>query len=41
MRDEDRQAAFAAGFQLHLSTPVDPDDLVRKVNSLLKERPAR
>lgn len=41
VRDGDRQSAFAAGFQLHLPKPVDPDELVRKVSSLLKAGPVR
>jgi signal transduction histidine kinase/ActR/RegA family two-component response regulator len=33
-RDEDRQQALQAGFQLHLSKPIDPQLLVRAVASL-------
>jgi CheY-like chemotaxis protein len=33
-RDEDRRAALAAGFQLHLPKPVDADSLVSAVASL-------
>jgi signal transduction histidine kinase/ActR/RegA family two-component response regulator len=37
-RDEDRQQALQAGFQLHLSKPIDPQLLVRTVASLGKQR---
>ena len=37
-RDEDRQQAFDAGFQLHLAKPIDPDALVAAVASLGKLR---
>jgi signal transduction histidine kinase len=33
-RAEDRIQAFAAGFQMHLAKPVDPDELVAVVTSL-------
>jgi len=33
-RDEDRQQALQAGFQLHLSKPIDPESLVHAVASL-------
>jgi CheY-like chemotaxis protein len=33
-RDEDRQQALRAGFQLHLSKPVDPRSLVEAVANL-------
>jgi len=33
-RDEDRQRALQAGFQLHLSKPVDPRSLIEAVASL-------
>jgi CheY-like chemotaxis protein len=35
-RDEDRQHALQAGFQLHLSKPIDPDLLVDAVAQLGK-----
>ncbi len=35
-RDEDRQQALDAGFQLHLSKPIDADSLVAAVASLGK-----
>jgi CheY-like chemotaxis protein len=38
-RTEDRVKAINAGFQLHLSKPVEPVELVAMVNSLVK-RPA-
>jgi CheY-like chemotaxis protein len=38
-RTEDRVKAINAGFQLHLSKPVEPLELVAMVNSLVK-RPA-
>jgi signal transduction histidine kinase/ActR/RegA family two-component response regulator len=40
-RDEDRQQALQAGFQLHLSKPIDPQLLVRAVASLGKQHPHR
>lgn len=33
-RSEDRMRALAAGFQLHLSKPVDPSELIVVLNSL-------
>ena len=30
-RSQDRERALAAGFQLHLAKPVEPDDLVLAV----------
>ncbi len=35
---EDRHRALAAGYQVHLQKPVDPDDLVRAVLSLANRR---
>ena len=35
-RDEDRQQALDAGFQLHLAKPIDADSLVAAVASLGK-----
>ncbi|WP_414582760.1 hypothetical protein [Scytonema sp. PCC 10023] len=33
-KEEDQQEATAAGFQRHLSKPVNPDDLIEVVASL-------
>jgi CheY-like chemotaxis protein len=33
-RDEDRAATRLAGFQAHLSKPIEPDELVRTVLEL-------
>ena len=35
-RDEDRQQAFNAGFQLHLAKPIDPAALIAAVTSLAR-----
>jgi hypothetical protein len=35
-RDEDRQQALDAGFQLHLAKPIDADSLVAAVATLGK-----
>lgn len=35
-RKEDRARALEAGFQLHLSKPVDPGELVAMVQSLVR-----
>ena len=40
-RTEDRVKAINAGFQLHLSKPVEPVELVAMVNSLVKRPAAR
>ena len=32
----DQQKALAAGFQLHLPKPVDPDELVKAIAQLLR-----
>ncbi|MFN2433589.1 MAG: hypothetical protein ABR599_12390 [Gemmatimonadota bacterium] len=37
-RDEDRRAAASAGFQMHLAKPVEPEELVRAVESLASRR---
>lgn len=37
-REEDRQQALSAGFQQHLSKPVDPTALVVAIKKLLMER---
>jgi len=37
-RDEDRQQAFDAGFQLHLAKPIDPAALITAIASLGKLR---
>jgi hypothetical protein len=34
-REDQRQAALAAGFQLHIAKPVDPPQLVRSITQLL------
>jgi CheY-like chemotaxis protein len=33
-RDEDRQAAFSAGFDLHLVKPIDPEKLEQMIRSV-------
>ena len=38
-REEDRQLAVRAGFQMHLAKPVDPDCLVAAVASLARKKP--
>ena len=37
-REEDRQLAVRAGFQMHLSKPVDPDCLIAAVVSLARKK---
>jgi signal transduction histidine kinase/CheY-like chemotaxis protein len=37
-REDQRQAALAAGFQLHIAKPVDPPQLVRSIAQLLPDR---
>jgi CheY-like chemotaxis protein len=39
-QDQDKQAAKAAGFDEHLTKPVDPDDVERILNNLLSDAPA-
>lgn len=34
-RDEDRKAAFSAGFQIHVSKPIDPAQLIENVAKLI------
>lgn len=34
--ESDRDAAIAAGFQLHLGKPIDPQDLIEKIAALMK-----
>jgi PAS domain S-box-containing protein len=34
--DSDEEKAYAAGFQLHLAKPIDPEDLVNNIAKLLK-----
>lgn len=34
-REEDRQAAFSAGFQAHLAKPIDPTQLIRIIADLI------
>ena len=38
-QDQDKQAAKAAGFDEHLTKPVDPDDVERILDELLSEAP--
>jgi signal transduction histidine kinase/ActR/RegA family two-component response regulator len=38
-REDQRQQALAAGFQLHIAKPVDPPQLARSVASLLRHSP--
>ncbi len=40
-RPEDRERALSAGFQAHLTKPVDPDEMLAVVGALLGARPAR
>jgi CheY-like chemotaxis protein len=40
-RTEDRERAFAAGFELYLSKPVDPARVVAAVASLVATRRPR
>jgi CheY-like chemotaxis protein len=35
-RSEDRQKALRAGFQLHMSKPIDPAELVTAVSALAR-----
>jgi signal transduction histidine kinase len=37
-RDDERRMALAAGFHMHVSKPVEPLELVRMVNYLVKDR---
>jgi CheY-like chemotaxis protein len=37
-REEDRQLAVRAGFQMHLAKPVDPDCLIAAVASLARKK---
>ena len=40
-RSDDRRRALAAGFQIHLSKPVDPDELISAVARMAgRPRPA-
>ena len=39
-QEQDKQAAKAAGFDEHLTKPVDPDDVERILDDLLSEAPA-
>ncbi len=36
-QEQDKQAAMAAGFDEHLTKPVDPDDVERVLGDLLSE----
>ncbi|HEY6125180.1 MAG TPA: response regulator, partial [Steroidobacteraceae bacterium] len=38
-QEQDKQAAKAAGFDAHLTKPVDPDDLERVLDELLSDAP--
>jgi CheY-like chemotaxis protein len=40
-RDEDRQRALSAGFQMHLAKPVEPPDLIAALAQLAPAGPAR
>ncbi|GAA6619355.1 hypothetical protein NUACC26_051680 [Scytonema sp. NUACC26] len=37
-KDEDRDKALAAGFQKHLSKPIDPTELASAIASLVSDR---
>ena len=37
-QEQDKQAAKAAGFDEHLTKPVDPDDVERVLDDLLQRR---
>ncbi|MBW4635329.1 MAG: response regulator [Iphinoe sp. HA4291-MV1] len=37
-RGEDQRAAIAAGFQKHISKPVEPDTLIEVIASLIEQR---
>lgn len=37
-RSEDRTKALRAGFQMHLSKPIDPAELVAAVSTLARRR---
>ena len=37
-QEQDKQAAKAAGFDEHLTKPVDPDDVERVLDELLRRR---
>jgi PAS domain S-box-containing protein len=39
VRSEDRERAFASGFQAHLTKPIDPDELLSAVHSLAGHQP--
>jgi CheY-like chemotaxis protein len=38
-QEQDKQAAKAAGFDEHLTKPVDPDDVERVLDELLRDAP--
>ncbi len=38
-QEQDKQAAKAAGFDEHLTKPVDPDDVERVLDELLSDAP--
>jgi CheY-like chemotaxis protein len=37
-RDDERRQALAAGFHLHVAKPIDPAELARAVESLVRDR---
>jgi CheY-like chemotaxis protein len=37
-REHDQQQAIAAGFEMHLSKPVEPEILIKAIASLVKQR---
>jgi CheY-like chemotaxis protein len=39
-RSEDRASALRSGFQLHLSKPIDPGELVATIAALARQRVA-
>jgi signal transduction histidine kinase/CheY-like chemotaxis protein len=41
VRDEDRDAALAAGFDAHVCKPLEPDGFLRDVRRLLQDKPSR
>jgi len=38
---KDRDRALAAGYQLHLAKPVEPEELVAAIQNLTKREPGR
>ena len=37
-RPEDRARALAVGYRAHVTKPVDPEELIRVVRTLMKDR---